>query len=206
MSKPLRILAVIVILAGISIAFLPERNNVVQLDAEEIMFEMKTESNMESVDNLAKMLIEKDPALLIIDVRTAEEFAEFSLPGSMNIPLDQILNPDWKDLLEDFAGVYHKVFVSNGTSRAAEAWMICRRQGFKNNYILKGGINEWFSLIIHPDKPKSTEDTKAMADYERRLGFKQFFTGGKASAGSTDNSAAPTINIKKKKGPSGGCG
>ena len=137
MSKPLLILAVIVITMGAVIAMLPERKNTKQLDADEIMFEMKTESNMESVDNLAAMMIAKDPTLLIIDVRSPEEFAEYSLPGSMNIPLEKILDDEWKDLLEDFSKVYHKVFVSNGTSKASEAWMLCRRKGFNNNYVLK---------------------------------------------------------------------
>lgn len=206
MSKPLLILSAIIISVGFAVAFLPERDNTVQLDADEIMLEMKTESNMESVDNLATMMINKDPSLLIIDVRTPEEYTEFALPGAINIPLKQILNPDWKDLLEDYSGVYHKVFVSNGTSKAAEAWMLCRRQGFKNNYILKGGLNQWFNLIVNPNPPKSINDNKEIEDYQRRLGFKQFFTGGKASSGSSDNAPLPTINIKKKKSPSGGCG
>jgi 3-mercaptopyruvate sulfurtransferase SseA len=38
-------------------------------------------------DAVADMLINEDPYVRLIDVRTPDQFEEFSLPGAVNIPL-----------------------------------------------------------------------------------------------------------------------
>jgi phage shock protein E len=43
-----------------------------------------------SPDALLQMQAKKDPSLLLLDVRTPEEFAAGHIPGAVNIPYDQV--------------------------------------------------------------------------------------------------------------------
>ena len=80
------------------------------------------------------MLVDKDPSLQLIDVRSTGEFEKFSLPGAINIPLENLLNPEFEDVLNQ--DVKLNVFYSNSSNVANQAWMITRQLGYKNNYVL----------------------------------------------------------------------
>ncbi|HBS85786.1 MAG: hypothetical protein A2W91_13205 [Bacteroidetes bacterium GWF2_38_335] len=204
-AKARIILSAVILVFGALLAIIPAKtNNPYAPDAREILQEMKTESNMISVDDLSSYLINKDSSVFIVDVRTPKEYAEFTLPGAYNIPVDSVTSETWSGFLNQ--KIKKVIFFSNGTQKASESWMLCRSIGYKNNYILKGGLNEWFHLIINPTPPKSTQDRTAMAIYRKRLGAKQFFTGAKVEA--KTNSAGPVapINSGKKKTVGGGCG
>jgi phage shock protein E len=81
-----------------------------------------------------------DPSLLIVDVRTPEEYAAGHLPGAVNIP-----NGELKSRIAELDGaresdivVYCKVGV-----RAAEAIEVLGKAGFKRLYHLKGDYTRW---------------------------------------------------------------
>ena len=44
------------------------------------------------------------------------------------------------------------IFYSNGTITANEAWMVTRQLGYKNNFVLEGGLNYWFDAILNPQE------------------------------------------------------
>lgn len=199
------ILSVVIVILGAFLLIMPTKeNNPYKLDARELLQEMKTESNMMSVDDLASYLINQDPSIRIIDVRDTSEYKEFTLPGAFNIPLDSVNTENASAYLDQ--DIVYNVFISNGTMRASEAWMICRSKGYENIYILKGGLNEWFNLIINPQPPKNTEDTEAVATYQRRLGAKQYFTGSKVDSKPVTAPVNIPINNNDKKSVEGGCG
>jgi len=161
-----------------------------------------------STDEVANAIINTDPSVILIDIRTPEEFAKFSLRGAINIPLANLLDEENKETFNQ--DVYTNVLYSNGSVKASEAWLILRRMGYKNNHIMKGGLNHWVETIMKPQDPGFMGSDEAFATYRFRKGASAFFGGGGASV--TAGSAAapapaskPIIKRKKKEAGGGGC-
>jgi len=112
-----------------------------------------------STDELADKLINQDPSLLIIDVRDKALFNSYSLPNAVNVPLASLLNEENESFVNQ--DQFEVVFYSNDDVYADQAWQMCRRLGYENLHVLKGGLNEWFSTIIDPQLP-----TEEMAEKE----------------------------------------
>lgn len=203
-------LALIIGLVG---AFLPDKDNRPQMQPQELLAELNDDARFISTDEVAFELINGNPSIQLIDVRTPAEFEKFHLPGAINIPMADLLLEDWESTLNQ--DVKTNVLYSNGTIFASQAYIICRRLTYKNLYILKGGLNEWFATIIKPTRPSDLTNDVDQKLYQTRLAASQYFTGGgtlvapATGADSGDNASdAPTKVEKKKKaagGVSGGC-
>jgi rhodanese-related sulfurtransferase len=157
-------------------------------------------------DQVAAMLIEKDPSIRLIDVRTPAEFDKFSLPGAINIPLSDLLSSEYIDILDQ--DLKMNVLYSNGSLKANEAWMITRQLGYKNNYVLQGGMNYWAETIMNPQAPSSTSPDEEIAKYNFRKGASMALGGAELETNTSDIKvpAAPIINKKpEKKRVAGGC-
>jgi len=205
--KPRVLLSFIILLFGLSVAMIPENTTQpYKLSAEEMLDEVQYGAELIHPDELADWLINNDPSIQLIDVRTPDEYEQFSLGNAINIPFSDILSEEWVDYLDQ--GVKMNILYSNGSSKSHEAWMILRQLGYDNNYVLQGGLNYWVETILNPESPKSTEPNDAIAKYDFRKGASQYFGG---AAISTKSSSSPTTKkpvIKrkaKKKAPEGGC-
>lgn len=197
------VLSIVFIFLGFVAAILPQKDySSVELDADQLLKELQLETYVISVDKMAEAIISKDPSYQLIDLRPAAEFDKYSLPGALNIPFDSLFEEKWLPYIDQIAR--KNVFYGNGTMLASQAWVLTRQRGFKNNYILDGGLNHWFDTIINPKMPNSTEDEEAFARYQSRLGAKQFFTGASAEPTSAAPARKP-IPRKKKKMVQGGC-
>lgn len=207
MTPRLRLTSIIIIL-GMVIAFVPENTTKpYKLTASELLEEVQYGTEMVSPDALAEWLINKDPSIQLIDIRTPNEYEQFHLDNAMNIPLSQLLAEEWVDYLDQ--GVRMNIFYSNGTTLAHEAWMITRQLGYENNYVLQGGLNYWTETIMNPAEPALTSPDDEIAKYAFRKGASQYFEGGSVTQSTaTTKSKAPKPKIKrkkKKKAPEGGC-
>ena len=159
-----------------------------------------------STDDLAKLLMMKDPSIQLIDVRSPEEYNKFSLPGAINIPLEKLLDKDYTDVVNQ--DVMTNVFYSDGSEKAALAWLVCRRVGYKNNKFLDGGLNRWVETILRPKAPAETDKEAAFKQYRFRKGASIFFGGGSGAVASDNAGAAKPaapIKRKKKEAAGGGC-
>ncbi len=198
------LLAALVLILGLILVILPEKERVKEIKPELLLAELQTKTHYISTDEIAERLINQDPAVFLIDVRMADSYFEYSLPGAENIPLEEILFPDWEDYLaQDGKDI---IFFSNDDILAEQAWMFARQKGYKNLYVMKGGLNEWFSTIIQPTPPAETASNKEFELYAFRKGAKIFFTGGQVLA--TDDSAPDVVVVARKKKKSvveGGC-
>ena len=158
-----------------------------------------------STDQLADKIINQDPSILLIDMRSEKEFNDFSLPNAINIPLKNLLDDDYIGYIDQ--DIYDVILFSNDSFYADQAWMLGNRLGFKNLYVLKGGLNEWFNTIINPKYPDETMPREAFKLYDFRKAAGMYFGVG---APKTEKKAAPTkkvITVKKKKKrvAEGGC-
>jgi rhodanese-related sulfurtransferase len=207
--KPRIYLAIFIIPLGLIIAAVPQNKmHPYKLNASQMLTEATSSSQFLSPDEVADLIVQKDPNLQLIDVRTPDEFLKFSLPGAINVPLSDLLSEEFKDILDQ--EIKMNVFYSNGTLQANEAWMISTQLGYKNNYVLQGGINYWAETIMNPSAPSSTSPDEEIAKYDFRKGASMALGGVSVenAAVSGDNTKAPVKPIIKKtskKKVQGGC-
>lgn len=208
--KPLHLLSIIFVTLGLILAFTP--GNTVRpykISADVLLQEIKSGAQYVSPDEMADLIIQKDPSIRLIDVRPVNEFEKFSLPGAINIPLEDILSDEWTDILNQ--DVVTNILYSNGTVEANEAWMLIRQLGYQNNYVLKGGLNYFAETIINPAPPAANSPDEELARYEFRLGAGMALGGQAADSTAAVSSEKPKVNTvvpgpqKKKKKPAGGC-
>ncbi len=84
-------------------------------------------------------LMERDPSLRILDVRTGGEFETVHIPGSYNVPLDTL-----GEHVEDLADVEHTVvLVCQSGNRASSAHTKLADAGKETLHLLDGGIAAW---------------------------------------------------------------
>lgn len=82
-----------------------------------------------------------DPAVRILDVRTTGEFESVHIPGSFNVPLDQLA-----EHIDRVAALDHPaVLVCLSGNRAAQAQAKLDAAGKRNLRVLDGGIGAWQS-------------------------------------------------------------
>ena len=156
-----------------------------------------------STDELARRLMSDDPTLTLIDLRNKQEFNSYSLNGAINIPLQDLLNKQYVDIINQ--DVQTVIFYSNSSDLAVKAWMLTQRMGYSNNYILKGGLNHWVETILRPEKPSATA---TLADYEKysfRKAASAYFGGGSVTGESVSKKPALHIKRRKKAAAGGGC-
>lgn len=206
--KPRTLLALFVIPMGLIIAAVPQnKTKPYKLTAEELLGEVNSRTQYITPETVADMLVKKDPALRLIDVRSQDEFEKFNLPGSINIPVTDLLSDQYSDILNQ--DVKMNIFYSNGSLTANEAWMITRQLGYNNNFVLEGGLNYWFEAILNPQKPVSTSSDEEFAKYDFRKSAGSALGGGGAVQSVLDQgsaSAKPVIKAAgKKKKAAGGC-
>jgi rhodanese-related sulfurtransferase len=206
--KPLKLLALFVIPLGIIIAAVPpDRVKHFRLTADELLQEAGAGVQFISPDVVADMLVQKDPSLRLIDVRTPEEYDAYHMPDAINIPLSSLLSEEYTDILHQEA--YMNVLYSNGSVYANQAWMITRQLGYENNFVLEGGLNYWFGNILSPEAPSQTSPDEEFAKYDfRKSAAAALGGGGVVATGGGDagvKAAKPPVTAKSKKKPSGGC-
>lgn len=201
------ILAAVIIPLGLIIAAVPENTTKpYKLTAEQLLLEVKEGTQFISPDEVAHMIVSKDPSLQIIDVRSADDYDKFSLPNAINIPLSDLLSSDYEDYINQ--DVKLNVFYSNGTTDANQAWMITRQLGYENNYVLQGGLNYWAETIMNPETPAESSPNEEIAKYNFRKGAGAALGGASLEAASTTpaKSSKPPIKKRKKKtAVQGGC-
>ena len=204
MQKRYIILAVLFLAVTFALTQLPEKGERIPVKPEEMLLKANDDSRYLSTHFIAKRLIERDPSLFLIDVRMMYEFEEYNIPGSFNIPLEEITLPDWEAYVDQDA--MDIVFYSNSDIYADQAWMLCAQKGYKNLYVMKGGLNEWFKTIISPTPPDETASLEAFEQYSFERAASIYFGGTPVGA----ESAPPpkkdvVVRKKQKKAAEGGC-
>jgi rhodanese-related sulfurtransferase len=86
-----------------------------------------------------RQLIDEDPDIRILDVRTGGEFETVHIPGSYNVPLDTL-----GEHVRDLADVEHPVvLVCQSGGRATQAHGQLSAAGKQTLHILEGGMTGW---------------------------------------------------------------
>ncbi|MCD6090423.1 MAG: rhodanese-like domain-containing protein [Bacteroidales bacterium] len=204
MNRNYFFLTALMLLLAIGTMFLSKSEQQKQIEPDKLLWEIIQPTRYVSTDEVAKLIIQNDPSIELIDVRTPKEFAEFSLPNAINIPLDSIVTTS---SLEYF-GIpgMNVIFFSNDAIQADQGWVMTKRLGFDATYVMKGGLNRWIETIIQPTEPKETAPQTEFDIYQFRKGAQIYFTGAKVET--TTNAKKNKVVIKRRKKTvtaSGGC-
>jgi rhodanese-related sulfurtransferase len=200
-----KFLAALMVLMAAGLFFLPEKITNEGVNPKEFVLNSMKSDKFLSTDELASRMINQDPNLLLIDVRPESEYNSFTLPNSVNVPLEKLLDEDYVSYIDQDA--YDVVLFSNDNYASNQAWMIANRLGFKSIYVLKGGLYEWFNTIINPKEPKETDPKLAFEQYNKRKATGMYFGVGAPKSETKDKPVKKVITVKKKKKrvAEGGC-
>lgn len=205
--KTLGIISIVFAGLGLIIAAVPQNTTLpYKLTAEQMLEQSHSRVHYYSPEEVASILIQKDPEFQLIDVRSQDEFEKFSLPNAINIPLTDILSEDYRDILDQ--DIKRNIIFSNGTIDANQAWMIMSQLGWENNYIMEGGLNYWAEVIMNPLPPSNVQANEEIVRYQFRKAAGKALQGDAALENTTspiETSKPPIKRRPKKKRVEGGC-
>ena len=157
-----------------------------------------------TTDELARKIMSDDPTITLIDLRSKAEYEKYSLTGAINIPLENLADEQYKDVLNQ--DVRTIIFYSNSSDLAVKAWMLTSRLTYKNIFILKGGLNRWVETILKPKEPRETALRTEFEMYSFRKAASSYFGGGSTAGDPVIKKVAKfSIKRKKKSAAGGGC-
>lgn len=92
----------------------------------------------------AQSELEKDKSIVLVDVRTQEEYKQGHIKGSINVPLDSLPVALNKKVPEKNARIF-VYCLSGGRSNTASSWMV--NNGYENVTNI-GGIASWGGPVV----------------------------------------------------------
>lgn len=206
-----KILALILLVLSGGLLLLPKASKQEGINAEQLLGRVISPERYISTDQIADKIIGQDPSFILIDVRDAENYKNYSLPNALHIPLKNLLDEEHEPYLNQ--SQYDVVFFSNDNFYADQAWVLGNRLGYKNLRVLRGGLNEWYATIINPSIPEENMSAEAFELYSTRKAASMFFGVMYPEQGKVEDvvvqKPAPKqiipVKKKKKRPVEGGC-
>jgi sulfur-carrier protein adenylyltransferase/sulfurtransferase len=173
--NPREKLSAILLILGFILALLPlSSNRSFSTKPQKLFEEVLDHDTYITADQVARLVASEDNAIQLIDLRTKEEFRAFNIPGSVNIPYSEFLDNDPDGILN--SGKTKYIFYSNGDLYSNYAVTIARGLNYKKTYVLKGGLNEWFSTVMNSSFTGERISARENALYESRMRARNMFT------------------------------
>ena len=207
MEKKYTILSILLIVLALGLVILPKKDDKKEMDSKILLSMIAEKSRYLTADQVTHRIIENDPTLLLIDLRPADQYKKFALPGSVNLDPDSLLSKTTIELFRQPGK--DKVLYSNAGLISEKAWQLCTRYAINRMYVMQGGMNEWNNTIIKEQAPSATASTADLDLINFRNAARQYFTG-EGSVTSTPVSSRPVEKIQVvRKAPAassgGGC-
>ncbi len=116
-------------------------------------------------DELAFRLLDRDPRLLLVDVRPEAGYKALPLPSSVNVAVEDLFGRQWQATL----GRRHatRVFVDETGGDAVRGALLAERLGYDDVRVLRGGLSALRRDILESVPAGTTIRTAAEADAER---------------------------------------
>lgn len=160
---------------GLIVALLPiSAGRSLSVRPQKLMVELLDEKTYFSVDQVAKFLVKEDSTVQFFDLRSPGEFSAINIPGSINIPYNELLNNDPGKFLSDEN--IKKIFYSNGDFDSNYAFAIASGLNYKNIFVMKGGLNEWFKTIMNSNFSGDRISARENALFETRFRARKMFS------------------------------
>ena len=172
--NPRNAISAILLSFGLLLALLPlTSNRSFSGNPSEVLQKSGNNDRFFTVDQVARFIVAEDTTIQIIDLRSPAEYIEMSLPGSINQPYDQILKKD-PSFLFNKKGI-KTILYSNGDLDASYALAIAEGLNFKDVYIMKGGLNEWYKTVMNSSFTGEKISARENAVFETRTRARRLF-------------------------------
>jgi rhodanese-related sulfurtransferase len=189
---------------GLILALLPlSGSSSLTVKPQKLLAEVLDENIYFTVDQAARFMVSEDSSVQFIDLRSPEQFREVNIPGSINIPYNKLLDSDPSLTLNN--GKVRNIFYSNGDFDSNYAIAIARGLNLKNTFVMKGGLNEWFSIIMNSNFKGERISARENALFETRTRAKKMFSEMNSLPDSLKMKFIQSKHIAAKK-LDGGCG
>jgi len=90
---------------------------------------------------IASYIQSDPPGLVILDVRTPEEFAQAHLPGAIEI---DFYAPDFAQRLDELDKDVPYVLYCHSGNRSGQTMPVMKKLGFREVHEIQGGIANWY--------------------------------------------------------------
>jgi len=204
-NKTLIIRLIILTLILLVLIFSKNHDTKYKITTEEMLSKLKQpENNTIAPEKLLDIIQNNDSSYQFIDLRTPREFAKGSIYNAINIPLQNILSPEFRSILNQDKKI-NVLYYSNHLG-ACGPWMLLTQSGFKNNKILLGGYDFVKNYIVDDFSPM----TGNFKDENPKYNYSQIINSLKGNGGTnTETSSESSITVpvvkKEKKTQAGGC-
>lgn len=102
---------------------------------------------------LAERIMKGEPGLVLVDVRSPEDYESFHLRDAVNVPVEELARSADEKIPRDGRIVLY----SNGTTRAAQAWLELRHWGWTNAGVLTDGLLGFWRQCLTPPSLRSVD-------------------------------------------------
>lgn len=188
-------LALFAFLLGLTAVFMhdPLKSKLVTVDLNELTLIVKDKSANVNVEELAHWLIEKKTDFILIDLRDAVKYNEYSIPGAINLSPADINSINYPKI--------QKIIIySDDVLQSGQAWFVLKSKNYKGVYLLSGGISEWNDKILFPGISADAAPEEK-AKFAIAVEISKYF-GGSPRMNSVDKPAAmPQPAMPKFKAP-----
>jgi rhodanese-related sulfurtransferase len=141
-------LTITLLILGLILALLPLRSTrSFTVSQEKLITAVLDNKTYLTVDQVARLIVNEDPSVQIVDLRSADEYTNFSIPGAINVPWNELTGKDPSVYLG--SGKIKNVFYSNGDLNSNYAVVYAAGLGYGNCYAMKGGMNEWIRTVMN---------------------------------------------------------
>ncbi len=164
-------LAIIAVLLGVVALFAgdPYSGTSVKVNVKDLALSTVKSSDKINPTDLADWIIQGKADYILVDLRSPDKYAEYTLPEAENIPLVELPN---SDLLRN----QKIILFSDDEVAAAQGWFILKAKKYNSVYILEGGLNGWKEKVVFPKVPANPSKDD-LAKLEKKKAVAQYFGG-----------------------------
>ena len=138
-------------------------------------------------EELAQAIYNRDPRLLVVDIRSVDEYNAFHIRGAVRVNM-----PDLPDFISAHPDKTRIVLYSNGMVHPAQARDALYRSGFRNVFILTDGLDGFIDRCL---KPASLRMPPPSAETTRQINAWRDFYYGQDQAAATSDAAFQGLKL-----------
>ena len=135
-----------VLALGVIFVFLPDRKTHLIDQVSRVEYVNTHSAKIMSADELAFLIVDREPKLRIIDLRSASGYAKRALPGSSNVSMRDLFGKEWSSLLSRVHD--KKVIIAEDESSERTAYFLLQKLGYENLAMLEGGFPKFEGTIL----------------------------------------------------------
>ena len=198
-----RVLAAALLAAGLiaAVAGDPYRGSHLTVDAQALSLRAATGADSVEAVALANWIIQGRDDFTLVDLRSTKDFDEYHIPSAQNLPMASLTS-------SVLAHNQKIVLCGEDGTQTAKAWYLLQAEGYKDVYIVNGGMKAWHDQVLFPTKTPATDAQvfDKLAQVARYFGGTPQVAGAPAAAAAIVPAMPAAPAIAAPAAPAGGGG